>query len=320
MRMGIAGAGFMAATHVTESVDLDVDVVGVASRSGAGQFVTEHGLDCPAYADVGTMIAERDVDFLDVCTPTHTHLEVVRTAAEAGVDVFLEKPIAASLADASAIVDAAADAGVTLMVGHVVRFVEDYRRARELAIGDPGVARARRLSSFPDWGSEGWYADRDESGGVFVDLAIHDLDFLRWCWGEVDRVFARRYRDAESEHGFVTLRFANGAVGYVEASWAQPDARPFTTELELAGSDGLVEVSSEDGPPFREWSAAGTVVENPADSVGYRRELRHFLECLAEGGEPAVTGADAVESLRIALAAEESARRGEPVAVTEAGP
>lgn len=319
MRVGIAGVGFMAETHVTEYREMDIDIVGVASPSDPGAFVEEHELDCPAYTDVRTMITEGDLDFLDVSTPAHTHWPIVETAAAAGVDVFLEKPIAGSISDAEVIVEAVDDAGITLMVGHVLRFVPEYRRARELEVGEAGVARARRLSPFPDWGSNDWFEDRSKSGGIFVDLAIHDLDYLRWCWGKVERVFARRHRESDSEHGFVTLRFADGAVGYVEASWAQPGSRPFTTELEFAGDGGLVELSSEEGSSYREWIGDGVAVENPTAPNGYRRELQHFVDCLEAGEEPAVTGADAVASLRLALAAELSADRGEPVAVAEVG-
>lgn len=317
MRVGIAGAGFMAEAHAIEYNQMDVDVVGVASPSGPEEFIAEHGLGATAYRDVERLCADAAIDYLDVCTPTHTHLELVRTAAEAGTDVFLEKPIAGSLEEANEIAAVAAEADLTLMVGHVVRFLPDYARAADLDIGEPGVARARRLSPFPDWGSNDWFADREKSGGIFVDLAIHDLDYLRWCWGEVERVFARRYRDTHAEHGFTTIRFENGAVGYVEASWAQPSSRPFTKELELAGDDGLVELSSEDETPYRKWTEDETVVESPHAKSGYRRQLEHFVDCLRTGSEPDVTATDAIESLRLALAAEQSADRNEPVAIEE---
>ena len=292
---------------------MDVEVAAVASPSGPGEFVGEHGLEAETYTDVAELCDDADVDFLDVCTPTHTHVDVVRTAADAGVDVFLEKPIAGTLEEADEIAGAVDDADLAFMVGHVVRFDRGYRKAKDLEIGSEGVARARRLSPFPDWGSDDWFADREKSGGIFVDLAIHDLDFLRWCWGDVERVFARRRRDGESAHGVVTLRFENGAVGYVEASWEQPESRPLTTELEFAGDDGLVELSSEAESPYREWTDDGAVVDRPVAKSPYRRELEHFVRCLETGTDPDVDADDAIESLRLALAAERSARRGEPV-------
>ena len=303
----------MARTHAEEYGSMDVEVAAVASPSGPEAFVDDLGLGAETYTDVSELCESADVDFLDVCSPTHTHADVVRTAADAGVDVFLEKPIAGTLEEAREIAAVVDDADLTFMVGHVVRFDEGYRKARDLEIGSAGVARARRLSPFPDWGSDDWFADREKSGGIFVDLAIHDLDFLRWCWGDIERVFARRRRDREAAHGFVTLRFETGAVGYVEASWDQPESRPLTAELEFAGDDGLVELSSDAESPYREWTDDGAVDDRPVAKSPYRRELEHFVRCLETGTDPDVGAEDAIESLRLALAAERSAERGGPV-------
>lgn len=317
MRVGIAGTGFMARTHAEEYAEMDVEISAVASPSGPDDFVDDLELDATTYTDVTALCDQAEIDYLDICTPTHTHVDLVRTAAGAGVDVFLEKPIAGTLEEAHEISEIVADADLTFMVGHVVRFDQGYRKAKGLEIGSNGVARARRLSPFPDWGSDDWFADREKSGGIFVDIAIHDLDYLRWCWGDVERVFARRRCDDRAEHGFVTIRFESGAVGYVESAWDQPDSRPFATELELAGDDGLVELSNADETPYQEWTDEGAVVEHPVAKSAYRRELEHFVACLESGTEPDVGATDAIESLRLALAAERSAERGEPVRLEE---
>ncbi|MFC4986508.1 Gfo/Idh/MocA family protein [Saliphagus infecundisoli] len=315
MRVGIAGAGFMARTHAEAYDGMDCEIAGVASPSGFEGFLDDLGLESAAYTGVEALCDREEIDYLDICTPTHTHLEIVRTAADRGLDIFLEKPIAGSIEEAQEIRAVAEAAGVALGVGHVVRFLPAYRKAAGLEIGEPGVARARRLSPFPDWGE--WFGDREKSGGLFVDLAIHDLDYLRWVWGEVERVFARRTRAEHAEHGFVTLRFANGAVGYVEGSWAQPESRTLTTELELAGSDGMVEFASDEESPYCEWTADGETVDRAFERDGYRRELEAFADTLRAGEEPPVGPDEAIEALRLALAAERSADLGEPVAPEE---
>jgi UDP-N-acetylglucosamine 3-dehydrogenase len=317
MRIGIAGAGFMAETHLTAYAEMEVEVVSVAAPSDPRRFIEGHGLDATPYEDVASMCTSEEIDVLDVCTPTHTHVDLVRCAVEADAAVFVEKPIANTLDGAREIADAVERADLTFMAGHVLRFFPEYATAAELDIGTPGVARARRLSPFPEWGSEDWFADREKSGGIFVDLAIHDLDYLRWCWGEVERVFARRHREPRAEHGFVTLRFEGGAVGYVEASWAQPESRAFTSELELAGNAGLVEFSTDGDSPYRQWTDAGELIESPHAKGGYRRELEHFVSCVESGTDPAVGVREATEVLRLALAAERSADRGRPVTVSE---
>lgn len=318
--VAIVGAGFMAETHAVQYEEMNVDVAGIVSRSGPDEFIDRLGLNATPYTNTETMCRELDVDFVDICTPTDTHLDLVRTAADASFDIFLEKPIAGSLAEAREIADLVADADVTCMVGHVLRYFPQYQAAKRHVddgkLGKPGVARARRLSPFPDWGSNNWYADQDRSGGVFLDLAIHDLDYLRWVWGPVARVFARRSRGTGYEHGFVTLRFENGAVGYVESSWAQPGSRDLTAELELAGDGGLLEFDTDD-EPYREFRADDATVESPVAKDGYRRQLEHFVDCIESGVTPDVTPADAIASLRLAVAAVESADRGEPVAPLE---
>ncbi|SEP02699.1 Predicted dehydrogenase [Halogranum amylolyticum] len=322
--VAVVGTGFMARTHLERFAEMEVNVVGVASQSRPDQFVTDHGLDATPYTDVEQMCHDLEPDFIDICTPTDTHRNFIDMAAEVGCDAFLEKPVAGSLREAQAIADAVADAEITCMVGHVLRFFPEYERAKSIVdngqIGTHGVARARRLSPFPDWGTDDWYADRSRSGGVFVDLAIHDLDFLHWTFGDVTRVFARRQRRDQQEHGFVTLRFESGAVGYVEASWAQPASRELTSELELAGDDGLIELDSTEAVPFREFHDESNSMENTLTRDGYRRELDHFIECLSTETTPAVTVDDAISALRLSLAAQESAKRGQPVSPIEVQP
>lgn len=311
----------MAGTHVDayDSID-DAEVVAVASPNTAGEFVAESGLEAEAYGSAEELMERADVDAIDVCSPTSTHRPVVEAAADRGLDVFCEKPIAGTLADAHAVADAVTDAGVTLMVGHVLRFFPQYVRARELVrdggIGDPGVARARRLSEFPSWGRGNWYADRDKSGGVLVDLAIHDVDFLRWVVGDVDRVFARRSVWEGGEHAHATLRFDDGAVGYVEAGWSLPPGQGLVQSLELAGDDGLLEVDGDDAA-VTTLTDDETSVASPVAKDGYQHQLEAFVDSLRTGSEPPVTAADAIESLRVSLAATRSAEQGRPVAVEE---
>ena len=321
VRIGMVGSGFMAETHLAAYRGIDgADVVAVAAPNTAEEFVAEAGLSAETYGSAEELMDEADVDALDVCSPTPTHRPVVTAAAERGIDAFCEKPIAGNLEDAQVIADVAENAGITLMVGHVLRFFPQYERARDVVedggIGDPGVARARRLSPFPSWGHGNWYADRDSSGGVLVDLAIHDLDYVRWVFGEVDRVFARRSVWEEGEHGHVTLRFENGAAAYVDASWGLPPGQELTQSFELAGSDGLVEFDGDDAAlTFR--TAEETQVTNPVAKDGYRRQLEAFVESVETRSEPSVTAEDAIAALRLSLAANRSAETGRPVAPEE---
>jgi predicted dehydrogenase len=330
LRVGLVGSGFMAGTHLDRYRGMDdARVTAVAAPNTAAGFVESNGLggEVEPFADAETMLDAGVVDAVDVCSPTPTHRSVVEAAAGAGVDVLCEKPLALTLADARAIADAAADAGITLMVAHVLRFFPAYRAIeRSIAdgsVGEVGTVRARRVSPFPDWAD--WYADPDRSGGVFHDLAIHEFDFCRWVVGDVERVFARTHRGERHRRGHATLRFENGAVGYVEAGWDRPPGSDLESEFEAAGDEGLVEYDSTTGTPLTietrdggDDEADGSDPAPPAvERDGYRRELDAFVRAVRADEAPPVSVEDAIEAVRLSLAARRSAERGEPVAVAE---
>lgn len=323
-RIGVVGSGFMGQTHVDRYAEMQsAEVTAVASLEGANQFVERNGLNAVAYDDGLELISDADVDAVDVCTPTPSHPALAVAALESGLDVFCEKPVANSLEGGRQIADAVSASSATCMVGHALRYFPEYesvhrRVVEENAIGAPGVARTRRISPFPQWCSDGWYGDEQKSGGVLLDLAIHDLDFLRWTLGEVDRVFARRTSWNDRQHAHVTLRFESGAVGHVEAGWVLPEGEGLSTELELAGDDGLIEYDSDETSSlgFRTESKP-SVPLSTVEKDGYRRELEAFVDCVRTGGDPPVGIEAGVEAIRISLAAIESVERGEPVAVSE---
>lgn len=312
----------MAETHLGAYREIDdARVAAVASPNTAAEFVDDHGLDAETYSSVEGLVAA-EIDAVDVCSPTPTHGEAVHRAIERGLDVFCEKPLALGLDEAERMRDAAEAAGVTLMPGHVLRFFPAYAEIRraiaEGAVGAPGTVRARRVSPFPEWSS--WYADEERSGGVFHDLAIHEFDFCRWAIGDVERVFARESRWDDQHRGTATLAFENGAVGTVEAGWDRPPGAGLKSEFEVAGADGLLEYDSETAEPI----AVETVGETPTpgppvERDGYRRELDAFLASARSGAELPVTAGDAVEAMRIAIAARRSAEHGTPVSVAGVG-
>lgn len=328
-RIALVGTGFIATQHADAYAAIDdAEIVAVASTSDTSEeFAAEHTNDAEAYRSLDALLSEASPDVVDICTPTHTHRDLVETAVEAEVDVLCEKPIAPTLEDATAIADLVRDAELTFMVGHVVRFWPSYlelkRQIEAGEVGDPGVIRARRIGPFPDWGRSGWYADPDRSGGVLVDLSIHDFDYLRWILGPVQEVFVRRssWEDDgdRASHAAAILEFESGAIAHVEGSWAQPESRPFGFEIEVAGDEGLLEYDGSAARPYELYTEDRQVVD-PADDRAMRNQIEHFLKCRNSGVEPRVTATDAVEALRISIAARRSAQLGEPVPVREVEP
>ena len=170
---------------------------------------------------------------------------------------------------------------------------------------------------------EDWYADFSRSGGTILDLIIHDFDWLRWTFGEVERVYARGLSDTQLpafDYSLVTLRFKSGVIGHVEGTWADPGG--FKVTLEIAGDGGLLEYNANQptGAPFKAALAAPdgpqvgvALPESPTGNNPYQLELAHFLDCLERGITPCILPQDGREAVRIALAAIESIETGKPV-------
>ena len=189
-------------------------------------------------------------------------------------------------------------------------------------LGTVGVVRTSRRSPFLT-GCNDWYADWRASGGVLLDLVIHDFDFLRWTLGEVERVYARGVLGREYnrlDYALVTLRFEHGAIAHVEGHWGYPGA--FNYRIEVAGSRALVTADSSETAPLELLGGPATPGESPDIVAGkspYQTELEHFVRCVAKGEEPVVEARDAYEALRIGLAATESVLTGRPVTLGGVG-
>jgi UDP-N-acetylglucosamine 3-dehydrogenase len=321
MKVGIIGAGFIGAIHLNAYANMpEVEVVGVADilpeTAAAGAAV----VGARAYTSYEDLIAAEEVEIVDICLPTTYHRELALKAVREGKHVILEKPIARTLEDAEAILEAFSGEGGRLFVGHVLRFFPEFARIKQMIdageLGTVGVARTSRRSPFLS-GWNDWYADWRMSGGVLLDLVIHDFDFLRWALGEVERVYAKGVMGREYnrlDYSLVTLRFANGAIAHVEGQWGYPG--PFNYSIEVAGSRTLVTIDSTEPPPVQLLGGAKGPGESPDVATGkspFQTELEHFVRCIATGEEPLVDADDAYEALRIGLATTESVMTGKPV-------
>jgi UDP-N-acetylglucosamine 3-dehydrogenase len=329
VNLAIIGAGTMGGIHARSCLDiLEANVTWVADVDRARADALAALLGARATRDPAEALAAPDVDAVIVTTPTFAHRPITEQAAAHGKHVFCEKPIARTMEDARAMTTACARANVRLMIGHVVRFFPDYARIHDElargAIGQVGVVRASRLNVYPSiaaGGGRAWYADLAASGGVVLDLMIHDLDTLRWYFGPVERVFARSLSDTpyqpRVDYALAILRFASGVVAHVEASWAHAS---FRTAIEITGEHGALRTSSEETQALRVERAgpapppSGAIVpRGPLPAGPYEIELRHFLDCLATGAPFLTDGEEGTHALAVALAVLESARTKQPI-------
>ncbi|MDF2836478.1 MAG: oxidoreductase domain protein [Paenibacillus sp.] len=320
MKVAVLGCGGMGGVHADCYAKLaDVQLTSVCDLRGEMAEKLAARTGAKAYDSFDRMLEEADFDVISIALPTYLHKEFTIKAAKARKHIICEKPIALAAEDAKEMIAVCEEYGVRLFVGHVVRFFPDYANIIETLesgkLGRPGVAHASRIGGHPGR----WFADDACSGGVIMDLMIHDLDFLRACMGEVVSVYAKNARKEGLDYALVTLRFVNGAVANVESNWGYPG--PFHTKAEIAGSKGIIRTNSLKSSSLQivkqatsaDANASVVISESPGFRSPYELQLEHFLACVRDGNKPIVTADDAFKALELALAAKESALTGKVV-------
>ncbi len=342
IRVGLVGCGFIAAIHSRALKALAgaglVDAAVVATcdpdPARAEAFARAH------HAEVVTDDLDRVLEVVDavyVCTPTAAHLGAVEAAADAGVAVFCEKPLAPSLPEAEAVAAVVARRGVPAQVGLVLRTSPAYSALVELVrsgrLGRPQAVVFRDDQYFPTQGQygSGWRADvAVAGGGTLLEHSIHDLDVLAWLLGEATTVSARTANFAGhpgiEDVAVATVGFASGATASLVSVWHQVLARPSTRWLEVLCEHGVVAAPDEHLAPLRLVTDAGLeevavapppwTAELRADDrwraalTDYAPQSRAFLEALDDGRAPAPGLDVALDAHRLADAAYRSAAGG----------
>ena len=324
LRVGVIGAGLIAGCHVrayARAAGARVVAVADTRLAKAEQLAASVGAEARAGLDE---VLALGTDVISVCTPPSSHAELTVRALGAGQHVLCEKPVALSLSDAERIQQAAAASDRVLMIGHVSRYEPDHRAAKDLVeagqIGEVAMMAHSLTTSLPGWSEGGWLARPEESGGPLLDLAVHSFDYLAWVIGSpAVRVHAVAAGSpaGPATYGLATVRYASGAMGQVEASWAHPAGRGFQAAVEIVGSDGRIswDYDSINGGAVH-LADGGVTWLDPLGERGYASEIAAFTAAVRAGGPSPVPVSDGVAATRTALAALHSARTGEPVDLT----
>ncbi len=304
----------------------DAELVAIADdneargRAAAEQFGAEFTAD---YRDV---LARDDIDAVVICSENVRHAELTIAAAEAGKHVLCEKPLATTMEDAQAMIDACAKAGVKLQTAFPVRFnaaAVAFRDAiRAGRVGTPLAVIARNPGTCP----MSWFVDPDlAGGGAVMDHTVHVIDVLRHIFeAEVTEVYAeadtRIYDIPVDDTGLVMFRMSNGLRGSLDTSWSRPKNWPIWggVEIEVIGEKGVLkleafndnlEIAEIDGPTYS-WQS----VEHSGDP----EMVAAFIDSVKRDAPVQVSGEDGMRAMQVALAAYESVRSHEPVAVVTA--
>ncbi len=298
LRVGVVGVGVMGSNHARVFADLSgVTLIGIADPEPKQRDFVTGALGCQGFADVDGLLAA-GVDAVTIAAPTHLHRDVALACIAKGVHVLVEKPIAPSVEEGHAIIAAARRANVTLMVGHVERFNPAVQTIKDAIRGEDILSIAiTRVGPFPP---------RMSNVGVVIDLAVHDIDLIRWFTDSEIVEVQPQVRSAVAEREDIALlqfRTASGVLAHINTNWLTPfKARNVTvaTRNKYVMGDLLTRQVTEcfGFQPDGSYSMRHL-------SVGHaeplRAELQAFVSAISSGTAPAVTGEQGVAGLEIAI-------------------
>ena len=301
--------------------DIRVDVAqSVADECGIERVVR----------DYHELLEDQSIEAVLIATSTPTHASIIKDCAVAGKQIFCEKPLALDLADIDDALEEVDKAGVKLQVGFNRRFDKSYQRIHEIVasgeIGRPCILRITNRD--PDFPAMEFMR---ASGGIFLDLAIHDFDMIRYQVGEVDEVYAmgsvlinpelNEFNDVDT--AVVSLRFANGAVGTIDNS--RKAVYGYDQRLEVFCSNGTAMAENEAETTVRRGNTEGFMSAKPPYffmqryAPCYVEEVRQFIECVRDDKPTPTNGADGRAAVAIGYAAGKSLQENRPVKVSEIG-
>jgi predicted dehydrogenase len=297
MKVGLIGIGGMGNVHFNcykkmEGIEIAVADIRVDM---AKDKIKDDSI--PVYASYEEMIEREKPDFVDICTPSYMHADMAVYALEHGCHALCEKPMSISSAESKRMIDARDKSGKLLMIAHVVRFMSPYVYLKSVIdsgeLGKPVHVIMHRLSEAPKWSWENWMLNTQKSGGVTLDLSIHDIDFMQYVFGEPKSVDAT-YRDLEDDSNYVCSTFCfDGFSVDTVGGWYNASI-PFRAEYLAVFENGYVEstcgkltkngkeVTVEVGPTSEDTGI------NLSGADGYADEIAYFIDCIKNNRNPEI--------------------------------
>jgi UDP-N-acetylglucosamine 3-dehydrogenase len=307
-RLGVAviGAGFWGRNHARNFKELqETDLLAVCDINAERAKVVAERFNVKAYTNVGKLLTRKDVDAVSICAWSTSLAKEALKALKAGKHVLVEKPMATSTRQAERLLETAEKRGLHLTVGFLMRFIPGIRHIKEAienrTIGSLVCATAKRVSQWPE---------RIGDVGVVKDIAIHDIDVMRYLFNEDPiAVYAKtgsmRHKKFE-DYAQIMLTFEGGKSAFIESNWLTPYK---TRTLIVTGSKAIMKL---------DYITQEMMIEDAKETVQPRYpwreplelELRHFANCVLKKEKPVITGVDGLKALQIAEAALKSSAKG----------
>ena len=332
LNIGIIGAGRIGKVHA-QSITYNVPtakVLGITDvfKDGLQELADKYGIE-KVYNDYKEMLADDEIDAVLVCSSTDTHADISIEAAKAGKHVFCEKPVDLTPAKVQAVINAVAEAGVKLQVGFNRRFDHNFAQVRNLINeGKVGDLELIKITSRDPAPPPAEYAA--VSGGMFLDMTIHDFDMARFLAGcDVTEVYANATclvdpaigEAGDVDTAIINLKFENGALGVIDNS--RRAAYGYDQRVEVFGSKGAACASNDTPSNVVLMDENGCIGEKPLYFFlerymqSFRDEMLQFVDAIINDKEVPANVDDGLAAIVVALAAKKSVAEGRPVKVSE---
>ena len=327
MKIGILGAGAMGNAHIggsrsNQSKNADYIAVCDVDRQKCDAFAQKFNLR--AYYDLDEMLANNEIEMVDLCLPSFMHEEFAVKIARAKKHILVEKPIAFTLKAAKNIYAAAKENKVRIMVAQVLRFWPEYVKIKEIVssgeIGDIITIYAARLGQMVTWGE--WYKDPQKSGETLMNLTLHDIDFVHFMLGKPASVYSAGKKDDMNNYNDVMniFKFKSGTNVMVDGSFSMTAGYPFTMRMRVLGTKGTIEFYYAAGENIGPDSTSSLMLFKPGDGGrkieaetydAYGREVEYFIDCIENNKETEQVMEESILTvLASVIAAKESLKTG----------
>ena len=332
LKIGVIGAGRIGKVH-TETIAQNVpeaEVIAIADTNIAEAELLAKRFGIPQYSKSYKDILENsEVEAVLICSPTNTHAQYIVEAARAGKHIFCEKPIDLDLATIQNALNVVDECGVKLMLGFNRRFDPNFKKIKDMVvdgkIGEPHILKITSRDPAPPPAEYSAV-----SGGMFLDMTIHDFDMARFIVGsEVEEVYVsagvmvdKKIGEAgDVDTAVITLKFENGAIGIIDNS--RKAVYGYDQRAEIFGSKGMIKVDNNAPDNHEYYSANGVHASLPLNffmdryTEAYATEIKEFCEAVLKNEKISVGGKDGLLAVAIGLAAKKSCAEKRPVKVSE---
>jgi len=309
--IGLIGLGYIGKVHLRHCLNLDsAKLVAVSDVSKKALINAKKMGVKNTFNDYHQLLKDSSIDAVLIALPTHLHASCAESVAEAGKDIFVEKPLARNVIEGGEIVSIARRNGVKLMVGYDTRFFSPFRYLKEQiqngTLGDVQIAYGTNVGAgpffhraelsiprpVPNW----WFQKELTGGGALMDLGSHVVNLFRWYFGEVTGIrsyLGYRYNLDVEDHATCIAKFASGPVGVINVGWFSQESQK---KIELLGT--VKHALAYRTPENRIFAAIKLLTTKSTQYEStYLRELQHFVHCVRHGLQPSPSGNDALKDL-----------------------